>query len=401
MPSKIRKRGANSYELTVSGGLEDGKQRLYRKTVKAENMDEAEKLHTLFAADCLKGKVIQSGKEKMTLQEFYDYWKHHYAEKNQEMTTLAYNDDLSERILKALGHLKIDKIRTKQILEFIDQLYAPDAGHGDKPLSPNTIRKHYSLMKTLFNYAVKWEFIISNPMDKVDPPKKLKTHKEILSEEEMSRFIMALMQHKHLKHRLWVFLAFSLGLRREEIFGLQWQDIDFNKKTVTIARAAVYVSGKGIIVKDTKSDNSYRVISTPQDIIHMLQEWREEVVGAYKRRARRNKIVTLEDPVSPDKWLFPQPNGSVGHPHAFNNFTKTFYKENNLKPVTPHLLRHMMGSYLLKAGIDLAAVSKKLGHANKSFTANTYIHALESTEKQSADVMQNILNDLKTKKGQA
>ena len=72
--------------------------------------------------------------------------------------------------------------------------------------------------------------------------------------------------------------------------------------------------------------------------------------------------------------------------------------------MSPHLLRHMSGSYLLKGGIDIAGVSKKLGHSDKSFTMKTYIHSLESTEKQTATVMQNILNNLKepqAKKGQA
>ncbi|MCE5287572.1 MAG: tyrosine-type recombinase/integrase [Pelosinus sp.] len=80
-----------------------------------------------------------------------------------------------------------------------------------------------------------------------------------------------------------------------------------------------------------------------------------------------------------------------------------FCRDSKLDKVSPHLLRHMMGSYLLKSGIDLAAVSHKLGHANKSFTANTYIHALESAVKQSETVMQDILTNLKAQKnkGQA
>lgn len=399
MPSKIKRRGKNSYLLTVSGGYNvDGSQQVYTKTIQAANITDVETEYTLFAAACLQGKVIAAGKEKMTLAEFYDYWKHHHAEQNHEATTLEYNENLFTRIKQGLGHLKIDKITVRQVMEFVDQLKAPDAGHGNKPLSSSTIAKHISLLKTLFNYAVRWDFVVNNPMDKIQPPKQEKHQKKILNEDELAQFLDVLSHDKKLNHKLWVMLAFSLGLRREEIFGLQWQDINFEKFLITINRAIVYVAGSGIIEKDTKSTNSHRTLSMPPDMCNMLQQWKNEVIAATKRRNKRRKVVNFIDPTSPEKWVFAQPDGSVRHPHSFNTFVRRFCEDNKLKDVSPHLLRHMMGSYLLKSGIDLAAISTKLGHSNKAFTANTYIHSLQSAEQQSANVMQDILNTLKTKK---
>jgi len=90
--------------------------------------------------------------------------------------------------------------------------------------------------------------------------------------------------------------------------------------------------------------------------------------------------------------VFSQFNGSVGHPHSFNTFIEKFCEEDNLPEIGPHTFRHMYGSYLLRSGVDLAAVSSMLGHANKSFTANTYIHALQLAKDQPAVVMQGILD---------
>jgi hypothetical protein len=78
---------------------------------------------------------------------------------------------------------------------------------------------------------------------------------------------------------------------------------------MTIALAAVYAPKNGIVIKDTKTDNSYRTLSLPPDIVAMLQEWRDEVKAAAKRRAKRNKVV-VDDPVGPDKWIFSQPDRS-------------------------------------------------------------------------------------------
>lgn len=400
MPPKIRKRKEGTYELWVSCGTEQGKQKNARKTVHCTEK-EVERQYALFVADVMKGKVLVAGTERMKLKAFYDYWKRHYAETNTEKTTMAYNDALFTRIEEALGHLRIDKIQPRQILEFIDQLRAPDAGQGDKPLSANTIRKHFVLLNTLFNHAKKWEFVLTNPCEKVDAPKQEKAKKQILNEVEMAQFLAALADHNILKHKLWVFLSFTGGLRREEIFALKWKDIDFAQKVITIERAAVYVAGTGVIIKDTKSDSGERRINPPAEVFEMLDTYRKERQAAIKRRNKRRKVIALNDPsaadpCTPESWVFSQFNGSVGHPHSFNTFIGKFCEDNNLPEIGPHTFRHMYGSYLLRSGVDLAAVSAMLGHANKSFTANTYIHALQSAKDQSAVVMQGILNNLQT-----
>ena len=161
--------------------------------------------------------TLASGTEKMSLNEFYQYWTKHHAEKNQEVTTRKYNDNIFIRIQGILGHLRIDKIQPRHILSFIDQLSAPTAGKGDKPLSPNTIKKHYVLLNSLLSTAVQWEMLTANPCEKITKPKQVKTHKHILSEEELGTFLTALDHHPIVKHQLWVLLAFTLGLRREEL----------------------------------------------------------------------------------------------------------------------------------------------------------------------------------------
>ena len=391
MPSKIKKRGKNTYLLSVVH-----QQKEYTKTITAESKPDAEREWKLFSAEVIQNKVVSGDTPKMTLAAFYRYWKHHHAEKNLERTSIAYNNALFARIEAALGHLKMDKVLPRHILAFLDQLAAVDASCDNKPLSPNTIRKHYNLLKTLFNAAERWQFIVNNPMNKITPPKQVKPHKQILNEDSMSILLEKLAQEP-VKHQLWVLLAFSRGLRREEIFGLKWGDIDIDMSKITIARAAVYIPKEGIIVKDTKSDNSFRTLALPADISALLQVWKNEVISIEKRRNKRRKTVSLDDPVKDDKWVFAKFDGSVGHPHSFNTFLRRFRIDNDLPAISPHLLRHMTGSYLLNSGIDIAAVSAELGHSNKSFTMKTYIHALESTKEQSALVMQDILSNLKTR----
>lgn len=174
--------------------------------------------------------------EPMTLKAFYDYWTTHYAIPiaHHEATTMFLNDFLFSRIEVVLGSLMLDKIQPRHILDFFKQLSAPDAGTKDKQMSPNYIYKHYVLLNTLFTAAAKWKFLTENPMQEITPPKKTKPIKNIPDEEGLSLF-WATLEKETTKHKLWVFAAFAKGLRREEIFGLQWNDFNF-KTTVDLTR---------------------------------------------------------------------------------------------------------------------------------------------------------------------
>lgn len=209
----------------------------------------------------------------MTLNQFHEYWKKHYAEEHLELTTRTLVEGIYDRIDGALGHLRIDKITPKHILDFYEQLKAPDASIDGEPLSQAYIRKHASVLKTLMNAAHQWDFISNNPCEKVKLPKDGRSQKKLPTEDDLKQFFAVLSKHKYLKHQLWVMLDFSLGLLREEIFGLKWKEINFDKKTLKVALAAIYVPKHGIVIKDTKTDNSYRTLSIPPDIVALLLAW--------------------------------------------------------------------------------------------------------------------------------
>lgn len=405
MPSKIKKRGKNSYEFFVSNGYDPvTKQQLgWTDTVICANDTEAKKQYELFKANCLHGKVLPAGTKKMTLEKFYEYWTTHYAIPiaRHEATTIFLNDFLFTRINAVLGLLTLDKIKARHILDFFKQLAAPDAGFNNKPMSLNYIHKHYVLLNTLFSAAMKWKLITEsqNPMLEINPPKTTKPVKDILDEDDLSLFLSTI-DKETTKHKLWVFLAFARDLRREEVFGLKWDDFNFKtpadlnirKPTVTINNAVVYVPGKPLIIKDTKTDNSRRVLALPMFLAILVLTWKDELLSKVKKRNKRRKIVSIEDPTGPGKWVFPQVNmESPGHPCSFTTFLRRFCINEKLKRVSPHLLRHMWGSYMLRDGVDIAKISVEMGHGSKSFTMDTYIHEINSEKEKTANAMDNLV----------
>lgn len=389
MPSKIKKR-SNGFLLTVVH-----EQKEYTKMSYAATKPEAEKDWTLFANEVIRDHIAASSEGNMTLNQFWSYWTKHYAESHQVVSTQGTNENVYLRIGNILGHLKISKIKPRHILEFSKQLTSPTASVDQKPLSTAYIKKHMSVLRTMLDCACEWGFITENPVKKVKSPKGTKPKKKSISENHLASFFAAL-DSATTKHKLWITLAFALGLRREEIFGLQWRDIDFDEKKITIERVAVYVAKKGIFVKDAKTENSDRTIPLPETVIKLLKTWRAETIAENKKKAQatEGKVIPMHFLPSHD-FIFRKKDGTVGHPHAFNTFISRFCHKAGLPLLSPHKLRHMYGSYLLAGGVNLATIASLMGHADKSFTLKTYIQELKSLEEHTANIIDSAMAGLK------
>lgn len=395
MPSKIKKSGKNSYLLTVSAGYDtNGKQITHTTTVKASSDREAAKQYALFLANIQKGQVATSG--KMTLKEFYQYFIEHYAKQNNQPGTIVYNNDLFVRINHALGHLRLDKIEPKHLLSFYNNLAEPgikvvNKGKADtdslrsnsfhSTLHPNTIRKYHALLHTLFAKAVQWQFLPYNPADKVEPPKSIRPQKSIYTIEQTAIFL-DLLDKESLKHRLMCSLALGLGARREEIFGLEWKDIDFEQKLVSIRRASVYLRNKGVITGPPKNSSSLRTVSAPDNVIMLLQQHKSE-----QDASRQELGSKYED----HDRIFTQWNGLPAHPHSFTTWLRRFANNHNLPSISPHCFRHLSVSFLIRSGVDIETISKRIGHALTSTTLNNYGHVLQKYEFRSADILNGVM----------
>jgi integrase len=393
----VQKTGEYSWKLTVSGGFDGGGKRIrHTKTVRvtSDNLDTQEKeaRHqlALFIAEIEKGQAANSG--KMTLAQFYEFWKENFSSKNHEPTTLSYNDFIFRRIREALGSKRLDKIEPKHLLSFYKNLGEPgikkvqQKKDSTEPplsecLSAVTIRKHHALLSSLLATAVKWNMIAYNPAERVEPPKAVKTHKEVYSQETLGQFLQIL-ESEEIKYQLMVMLALTGGLRREEIFGLEWKHINFETCTVSIHQASVYIPEAGTITKSTKNHCSNRTVSIPATVMTVIYQHNTN------QAAERSN---LGDTWKNSDRVFTQWNGIPAHPHSFNTWLKRFIARNNLPHLSPHLLRHMNATYLIAGGTDVRTVSGKLGHAQTSTTMNIYSHLLQSAEQETANTMETFL----------
>jgi integrase len=388
----IERRGKNTFRLVVSGGRDSSGNRIkhtknitvYSTTEKAQEK-EAKKALAEFVIEIERGEYY--GSAKMLLTEFIEIWLRDHAEKNLAPKTYArYKEILEGRITAALGHYKLEQIRPPHLIRFYSDLQE-DGVRKDKKkggLSNKTIQQHHRILSSMFATAVSWEAMRSNPASKVRPPKVEKPNVGAYDEEQTAALLTALEQEPaaQFKYKVAVMLALTTGARRGELLGLDWSDVDYNSKTITISKSSQYVEGKGIITKSPKNESSKRTIPITPSMVSLLKKHKRA------QKKERRKVIDLW---KQSDRLFTSWDGSPMHPSTVSKWFKAFLERHNLQPLPFHGLRHTAATLLIGKGVLDITVSALLGHSNTSTTKNIYAKSLKSAERAAADMMEMII----------
>lgn len=254
-------------------------------------------------------------------------------------------------------------------------------GETNKKLAEKTIKHYHTFLSSVMERAVKWGLIIDNPCHRVDTPKVTRKETACLTVEQAAIFLENL-KSEPLEQQAIFYTLLLTGLRRGELLGLEWSDIDFNNATITIKRTSQYTAEKGIYTDTTKTEQSKRCISIPQMLVDLLKSYRLELM--------QRKFALGSQWVDSDR-LFIQWNGSPMHPNTPYQQLHKLLKKYNLPIVSLHSLRHTNATVLIANGTDIRTVSGRLGHSQASTTLNIYAHLLQNADRTAADVVSNAL----------
>lgn len=256
----------------------------------------------------------------------------------------------------------------------------------NKPLSPETVRHYHRFISSVLGMAVKWQMILSNPCERVTLPKQRKSKPRYLDEQQAAQ-LLEFLEQEDMQHKTMIKMFMYLGLRREELCGLEWQDINFDTGIITISRASIYIPKKGIIADDTKNESSERSIKAPPSAVTMLQDYKvwqaEQAQRIGDRWQNSNRLFTTAD-------------GKPIHPDSITRWFHDFIKAHDLPDISIHSLRHTNATLLINSGTPITTIAARIGHANPSTTAKIYVHAIQSADAAAADVLDIVLNKAKT-----
>jgi len=371
MPGSWTKRGKNSYKLEVCIGTNyKGKPNRYTKTVHCKSDKQADKELALFYAACESGTVAKAS--TTTIASFSDKWIVEYAEIKCKRSSLAgYKSAIRCQIKPSLGENKIAKITTMHVQEWINDMVRSG-------LSPKTIRNYFSVFDEMMQTALKWGLIANNPCDLADLPPKEKKETDYYNKKETIALLDCLnaVSDNDLKYKVGIYIALLCGLRKGEILGLDWSDIDFEKSSLTIRQTRMCIHGYGPIEDTPKTLKSQRTVSMPVELITELR----------KLQIQQKQLRLLAG----SKWInsgavLTNDYGSPLYPQMLARWFVAFLKENNLRHISLHKLRHTHTSILAYLNTDKMQISKRLGHSQLSTTMNIYTHLFEDTDKQIAE----------------
>jgi integrase len=379
--------GNGKYRLRVSNGFDlNGKRKYYNKTVSCASKREAEKELARFITSIEGGCTYSAS--KTTLNEYSQMWLQTYVMPNLSPTTYqSYNEKLNKHILPYLGSKRLDKIKPLDLDNLYNFLLTKPTNRKDnlgnfKTLSPASVHRVHEILSSIFNNALRWDLVPYNPCIKVVQPKYRRTKMSCYDEETSKRLINTLLAKAPIKYKCFVILAILTGFRRGEIVGLHWDDIDFKNHKITVNRSAYYLSGQPTSEKGPKTDTSNRTIVVPKLCFDLLKQWRAE--QGKMRLAIGDKWQGAEN-------IFTTDNGRIMNPSTGPKWFSDFLEKNNFPHIRFHDLRHTFATLLISGNVDVKTVSHKLGHASPTTTMNFYVHSLESTDRASAELLENML----------
>lgn len=265
----------------------------------------------------------------------------------------------------------------------LDKVFQP-AGEKDT-LAVSTVLHHHRLISSMLSTAVKWQLIFSNPCSRVVLPKN--KHKEaVYLDEEQAADLLAALDKESMQHQVIVKLLLFTGMRRGELCGLEWKDVDFERAVIFVRRSSLYLPGKGVFEDETKNETSERCMKVSADVVTMLKAW---------RTAQSKQRLRMGDQWQTSDRLFTAWDGAPIRPDVITAWFHKFVTKNGLPPIHIHSLRHTNATLLIAAGTSLTTVAARLGHANSTTTSKIYAHAIKSADQAAAEVLQDILHPVK------
>jgi integrase len=357
--------------------------------------------------------------DKMTFEDYAYKWLEDTKDRVEYSTYESYKQLIEDNMIPYFKGYKLTNIKIPSIEKFYKTLA--------KKYSMSSLNKHKSILSSMFNTAIRWNMTEFNPVQNARLPNKDEEAKlKYFTPQQSLTFIKSLdisygfkvdsftktdsagnkyIVNEQVKHfevplQLKVFytLALFCGFRKSEILALNWSDIDFEKREISITKSASR-NENGKFIKKPKTKTSIRIVPFPKQIVPLLKQHRQEYseyklkLGSYWK-GDDNVFYSLDGSL-------PGLNNSYKYFQAHLKKYNNWYKENEqeakengleeLPTITLHGLRHSCATLLNYLDVNIIDISKYLGHANSSTTMNIYAHSFKEQQREATNKLENYL----------
>ena len=368
----IRKRKDGRWEGRSTAGHDptSGKP-IYKNVLGKTQAEVKEKLKR--AIEETRGlDIVKAG--QYTLGQWMDVWFENYAKlKVRPSSHQTYKGYINNHIKPYVGNIPLSKLTSLDLQKLYKMLLTEgridriEAKNQPKGLSAKTVRNINQIISSALTLAKEQKLLSSNPADACALPKVEHREMKTLPVEQLTSFLR---EAKETGVYEMYYIELATGLRRGELLGLKWQDIDMVNGTIRVQRQVARIDGE-IVEAPLKTKNSYRNVSIGPDAIEVLKEQKKKVGDS--------------------EYVFPSPNGGPISPDSVLNMLHRVLERAGLPKIRFHDLRHTFATLALQNGVDIKTVSGMLGHFSAGFTLDTYAHVTTSAQREAANTMGTVL----------
>lgn len=318
--------------------------------------------------------------EQLTVRTYLDDWMKSHVEVIMAPTTVDnYKTSIEKHINPYLGDIKLKELNKKNLECFYSIQRKEGRADGRGGLSNVTIQLIHRTLHSAFRHAVKKNIIEKNPADYVKVPIEKSYSATVYNKQEL-RHLLNLSKGTSLE--IPIILASMLGLRRGEVLGLKWSNVDFDKKTVYIRDNLVYTQ-KGIHTRLPKGANNERSIHMPQLVCERLKEHRQN----------QNRLITVSLKYKNMGFVYCKMDGTPYNPTYFSKKFSKFLEQENLKKIRFHDLRHSNAALMHGEGVPAKVIAERLGHSTIAVTFDIYVQTQEGQLIDAAEKIENAINE--------
>lgn len=328
----------------------------------------------------------------MPFRHFAADFLNDYAANNVKPTTYdRYEYSIEKHFNPSFGDTSLGDITPLTLQRFYTEKLESGRLRGEGGLSPTTVNQFHKVLHKIFATARKWGLVNHNPVKAADPPQPEDTEMEFFDPDQAREFIEACEDADH--YGTLLKFAVLTGLRRGEILGLRWRDLDLQNQVASIRQTYVRRPSGEVSFQSPKSSDGERTVALTHRVVHALQKHKQ------KQDDRREELGEAWQGHDHDLVFTNQ----VGGPVDPSNLRRVYHRlleDQDLPRIRFHDLRHTHATLMLRNGEHPKIVSERLGHSRVQITLDTYSHVLPNLQDEAAQDLEDFLYEAPTQQAQ-